>query len=197
VVVVVNNNKENAYTLVWIYENHKIPKRNAALIIIIIIIIIMVIIIIILVISFMRGIYNYIPETNPVSRVCNVAAVLYLHSVLHVMFFRPWDMFCTFTSALSAVCVQCLVWLFFKANDNNNNNNNNNNYYYYYFIILLATAWSIRRWNPGGNDPGVKRQERGVARAIPLLPFWAFMAGCRGKFTFLFSPISYQVAAFR
>jgi hypothetical protein len=47
------------------------------------------IIIIILVITFMQGIYNYIPETNQVSRVYSVAAVLYLHFVLHVMLFRP------------------------------------------------------------------------------------------------------------
>jgi hypothetical protein len=33
--------------------------------------------------------------------------------VLPVMLFRPWNMFCTFTSALPAVCVQCTIWLFF------------------------------------------------------------------------------------
>jgi hypothetical protein len=37
----------------------------------------------------MQGIYNYIPETNHVSRVYSVAAVLYLQFVLHVMLFRP------------------------------------------------------------------------------------------------------------
>ena len=36
----------------------------------------------------MRGIYNYIPETNHISRVHLVAAVLYLQFVLHVMLFR-------------------------------------------------------------------------------------------------------------
>jgi hypothetical protein len=46
--------------------------------------IIIIIIIIIPVIAFMQGIYNYIPETNHVSRVYSVAAVLYLQSVLHV-----------------------------------------------------------------------------------------------------------------
>ena len=34
---------------------------------------------------FMQGIYNYIPETNHVSSVYGVAAVLYLQSVLHVI----------------------------------------------------------------------------------------------------------------
>jgi len=59
----------------------------------------------------MHGIYNYIPETTPVSGVCSVAAVLYVQFVLHVMFFHMLNMFCTFTVALSEVCVQCPGWL--------------------------------------------------------------------------------------
>ena len=46
-----------------------------------------IIIIIILVITFMQGIYNYIPETNYVSRVYSVAAILYLQFVPYVMLF--------------------------------------------------------------------------------------------------------------
>jgi len=42
------------------------------------------------VITFMHGNYSFIPETNHVSTVYSVAAVLYLQSVLHVMSFRPW-----------------------------------------------------------------------------------------------------------
>ena len=45
-------------------------------------------IIIILIISFIQGIYNYIPEINHCSRVHSVAAVLYLQFVLHVTLFR-------------------------------------------------------------------------------------------------------------
>jgi len=45
------------------------------------------VIIIILVITFMQGIYNYIPETNSVSRLCSGATVLCLLFVLHVMLF--------------------------------------------------------------------------------------------------------------
>ena len=48
-----------------------------------------IIIIIILVIAFMQGIYNYTPETNHVSRLRNIAAVLYLQFVLRVKLFRP------------------------------------------------------------------------------------------------------------
>ena len=44
-----------------------------------------IIIIIILVITFMHGIYNYVPETSHVSRVYRVATILYLEFVLHVM----------------------------------------------------------------------------------------------------------------
>ena len=50
--------------------------------------IIIIIIIIIVVVTFMQDIYNYELETNHVSRVYNVAAVLYLQFVLHVMLFR-------------------------------------------------------------------------------------------------------------
>ena len=80
-----------------------------------IIIIIIIINIIIPVIPFTQAIYNYIPKTHHVPTVYSVAAVLYLHSVPHVMLFRPCNMFCTFTSALAAVCVQCPIWLFFAV----------------------------------------------------------------------------------
>jgi hypothetical protein len=43
----------------------------------------------------MHGIYSYIPETNHVSTVYSVAAVLYLQSVLHVMLFSLRNMFCS------------------------------------------------------------------------------------------------------
>jgi len=59
--------------------------------------IIIIIIIIIICHTFMTCIYNYLPETNRVSRVYSVAAVLYLQFVLHVMLFRMLNMFCTFT----------------------------------------------------------------------------------------------------
>ena len=55
----------------------------------------------------MQRFYNYVPKTNPVATVYTIAAVLYLQSVLHVMLFPPCNMFCTFTPALPAVCVQC------------------------------------------------------------------------------------------
>jgi hypothetical protein len=66
--------------------------------------IIIIIIIIILVITFMQGIYNYIPETNHVSTVYSVAAVLYWQFVLHVMLFRPWNVLHFYTSIFRSLC---------------------------------------------------------------------------------------------
>jgi hypothetical protein len=50
--------------------------------------------VIILLVTCIQGVYNFIPETNLVSRLYSVAAVLYLQSVLQVMLFCPWNMFC-------------------------------------------------------------------------------------------------------
>jgi hypothetical protein len=64
----------------------------------------------------MHGIYNYIPETNLVSKVHNVTAVLYLQSVLHIMLFRLWNVFCSTTSVLTTVYMcsaQCGCFLSF------------------------------------------------------------------------------------
>jgi hydrogenase/urease accessory protein HupE len=68
-------------------------------------IVIIIIIIIIPVITFMQGIYNYIPGTNHVSRAYSVAYVLYLQIVLHVILIRPWKMFRTFyISTFRSMC---------------------------------------------------------------------------------------------
>jgi len=45
----------------------------------------------------MQDIYNYIPITNHVSMTHSAAASLYLQFVLHVMLFRPWNIFCLFS----------------------------------------------------------------------------------------------------
>ena len=52
-------------------------------------IIIIIIIIIILGVTFIHGIYNYIPATNHVSMVYSIASAVYLQFVLRVMLFRP------------------------------------------------------------------------------------------------------------
>ena len=67
----------------------------------------MIIIIIIIILTFVQDICNYIPETNLVCRVYNVATVLYLQFMLRVMLFRQCNMFTTSTLSLSVVCVCC------------------------------------------------------------------------------------------
>jgi hypothetical protein len=49
----------------------------------------------------MQGIYNYVPETNHVSRMYSAAAVLYLEFVLHVILFRVSNYFVLFSLLLS------------------------------------------------------------------------------------------------
>ena len=58
----------------------------------------------------MHGIYNYIPETN--YRPYTVEAVVHLQFMLHVMLFRMSNVFRTFTTVLSEVCVKWPMWLF-------------------------------------------------------------------------------------
>jgi len=65
-------------------------------------------ILLLLLLYYHQDSYNYILETNHFSRVYNVAPVLYLQFVLHVMLYRM----CNFTLALSDACVQCPIWLF-------------------------------------------------------------------------------------
>jgi hypothetical protein len=97
----------------------------------------------------MQGIYNYIPETNYVARAYNVAAVLYLQFVLHVMLFRQWNMFCTFTLALSEVCVQCpirldfvLSWYVTQVLSEWFLNGSSLSYYYWYHIIVVIIFYN-------------------------------------------------------
>jgi hypothetical protein len=61
----------------------------------------------------MQVIYNYMPETNRISMVYRIAAVLYLQLMLLVVLFPMLNMCCTFTLVLSEVILQCQIWLFF------------------------------------------------------------------------------------
>ena len=79
----------------------------------------------------MQGIYNCIPETNHISRVCSVAAVLYLQFVLHVMLFHVLNMFHTFTLALPEVCVQRPLWQFFVVS---------------WFVLSRCVAEALSEW---------------------------------------------------
>ena len=72
---------------------------------------IIIIIIIIIIVSFMQGIHKHIPETNHIPRGHIVTAILSLLFMVP-LFLVPALVFCSFTLALSEVCVQCPIWLF-------------------------------------------------------------------------------------
>jgi len=61
----------------------------------------------------MQGIYNYIPETNNVSRVFSVAVILCLQLMLHVKLFRLFNVLYIYIStfrsmyAVNSVVVLC------------------------------------------------------------------------------------------
>ena len=57
---------------------------------------IIIIIIIILISTFMPDIHRHMLEETHVYRVYSAAAVLFIQSVLHVMLFRPLNMFVLF-----------------------------------------------------------------------------------------------------
>ena len=69
------------------------------------------IIIIIIIISFMQGIYTYIPETNHVPRDYSVAAILLLLFMVLISLVPVFNLL-YFTLVLSEVCVQCPMWMF-------------------------------------------------------------------------------------
>jgi hypothetical protein len=54
------------------------------IIVVVVVVVVIIIIIIIIIISFMQGIHTYIPETNHVSRVYSVEAILRLLFVVHI-----------------------------------------------------------------------------------------------------------------
>jgi hypothetical protein len=74
-------------------------------------------------------------QNKPCFWVYGVVADLYSQFVLHVMLFHPWNMFCTFTLALSVVCVQCPIWLFSVVP------------WLHTFLICYSNIfWMIPRW---------------------------------------------------
>jgi hypothetical protein len=101
---------------------------------------IIIIIIIIIIISFMQGIYTYIPETNNVPKEYNVTAILSLLCMVPISLVRVLTLQCTFTLALSEVCAQCGIWQFSVVPQRHD---------FFFLLLLLFTAVDI---SPGGNS---------------------------------------------
>jgi hypothetical protein len=73
-----------------------------------------IIIIIIIIISFVQGIYVYTPETNHVSRVSSVTAILYLRFLVHVMLFSMLNVMYFYISTFRSTCALHRVAVFFS-----------------------------------------------------------------------------------
>ena len=69
-------------------------------------------IIIIIIISFMQGIYTYIPETNHVPTEYSVAAILLLLFMVLISLVSVLNILYFYSSTFRSVCVQCPIWLF-------------------------------------------------------------------------------------
>ena len=61
--------------------------------------------------TFMMGIYNYVPETNHVSRVCSFSAIQNLQFLVHVMLLRMLNVL-HFYINIAKINVQSQIWLF-------------------------------------------------------------------------------------
>ena len=72
---------------------------------------IIVIIINIIIITFMQGIYTYIPETNYVPREYSVAAVLLLLFMVLISLVSMLNLLYFYISTFRSI-VQCPIWLF-------------------------------------------------------------------------------------
>ena len=70
-----------------------------------------IIIIIIIIISFMQGIYTYIPETNYVPREYSIATILLLLFMVLISLVPVLNLL-YFTLIFSELFVQCTIWLF-------------------------------------------------------------------------------------
>ena len=66
---------------------------------------------ILFVITSLQDIYNYTSETNHVPTLYNVTAILLLQYTAHITLFPTINPLYS-TEVLTAVCVQCPVWLF-------------------------------------------------------------------------------------
>jgi hypothetical protein len=64
------------------------------------------------IISFMHGIYTYIPEANHVPKEYNVAAILSLLFKVPISLAASLVLMYFFISALSEECVHCPIWHF-------------------------------------------------------------------------------------
>ena len=91
--------------------------------------------IIIIVISFMQGIYKYIPETNHVPREYSVPAILSLLFMVSISLVPALALLYFYVST-SEVCAQCPIWLFSVVPS-----------LYGFLVCCLCVYWMILKWS--------------------------------------------------
>ena len=80
------------------------PESGRSLCIVVVTIIIVIIIIIIIIISFMQGMYTYIPETNYVPREYSVAAILLLLFMVLISLVSVLNLLYFYISTFRSMC---------------------------------------------------------------------------------------------
>ena len=68
------------------------------------VLLLLLLLLLLIVITFMQGIYSYIPETNHVSRVFSVTAILYLQFMLNVMLYPMLNVLYIYISTSRSMC---------------------------------------------------------------------------------------------
>jgi hypothetical protein len=70
------------------------PNKKLKLLLLLLLSSLSLLFLLLLVIAFKQGFYNYVPDTNHGFRAHNVATILWLQSVVHVMLFSMLNVFC-------------------------------------------------------------------------------------------------------
>ena len=130
----------------------------------------------------MQDIYNNIPERNHISREYIVAAILCLQCMLHVMLFRPWNIFCIFPLGLCVVCVRCPIRLFcscyYYYYYYYYYHHHHHHHYYHYYVVVVSRHGSFL---PGTFlKPTVIPTEQASSFTLQYFPYyvWRFKYSC-------------------
>jgi hypothetical protein len=65
----------------------------------------------IIIITFMQGVYSYVPDVNHVSKVYSVAGILQLQFMVHVTLLPMLNVLLYFYMSTFRIIVQCPIWL--------------------------------------------------------------------------------------
>jgi len=116
--------------------------NSAFIIIIIIIIIVVVVVISIIIISFMQGIYTYIPETNYVPREYSVAAIMVLLFMVLISLVSVLNLLYFYISTFRSMCAVPNMALFCSSLTSCFPGMLLAYYYYYYYYSIWMSLFT-------------------------------------------------------